>query len=128
MYVQVSIPISSFKTFTYYINKKSVQEISLGQSVTVPFRNKLTNGFITSINSKSKFKGKILEIKSVNINSFQLSNELWKTINWISQYYICSLGRTLHATIPYQHIKNLNLNSVKKIEITNLGKSALGII
>ena len=59
MYVQVSIPISSFKTFTYYINKKSVQDISLGQSVTVPFRNKLTNGFITSINSKSKFKGKI---------------------------------------------------------------------
>ena len=75
-----------------YINKKSVQDISLGQSVTVPFRNKLTNGFITSINSKSKFKGKILEIKSVNINSFQLSNELWKTINWISQYYICSLA------------------------------------
>ena len=68
---------------------------------------------------------KILEIKSVNINSFQLSNELWKTINWISQYYICSLGRTLHATIPYQHIKNLNLNSVKKVEITNLGKNAV---
>ena len=109
MYVQVSIPLSSFKTFTYCIKKKLVQQIYLGQSVTVLFRNKLTNGFIISINSRSKFKGKILEIRSINVNSFHISNELWKTINWISQYYICSLGRTLHATIPYQHIKNLNL-------------------
>ena len=34
--------------------------------------------------------------------------ELWKTIIWVSKYYICSIGNVLQATINYQHKKNYN--------------------
>ena len=121
MYVQVSIPISSFKTFTYLAGNIDNIFIFPGQSVVVLFRNVLVNGFIVSIIKKPKFKGKILSIKSINDESFHISNELWKTINWISKYYICSIGKTLHSTIPFQHINKLNFKINKKVNITDLG-------
>ena len=125
MYVQVSIPISSFKTFTYSVNNLNKNQIFPGQSVVVSFRNQTTIGFILSVLTKPNFQGRILSIKSINKDSFNISNELWKTINWISQYYICSIGKTLHATIPYQHIDKLDSQLVQKVRITDLGKHAI---
>ena len=88
MYVEVSIPIALFKTFTYIVPNKYRKNIFLGQSVIIPFNNKQINGFITEIKSQSKYKGKVLNIIKTNNNSFLISSELWKTINWISKYYI----------------------------------------
>ena len=79
MYVKVSIPISSFKTFTYSIQKNTKLTLFLGQSVVVPFRQKLVDGFIVELGSKApQFKGKILPIHSINDNSFPIKKELWK--------------------------------------------------
>ena len=125
MYVQVSIPISSFKTFTYSADSINKKLLFPGQSVCVTFRNKVTNGFIISTLNKPSFKGKVLPIKSINNESFNISKELWETLCWISQYYICSLGKTLQSTIPYQHITKLDYSINKKVFITDLGENAL---
>ena len=50
MYVEVSIPISLFRTFTYSVPQKYIKSIFIGQSITVPFNNKQITGFITEIN------------------------------------------------------------------------------
>ena len=52
-----------------------------------PF-DEIINGFIVKIKSKNQYKGKLLEIQDVNDNSFIVSDELWKTLNWISKYII----------------------------------------
>ena len=76
MYVKVSIPISSFTTFTYSINKFKKSDLFLGQSVVVPFRKKLVSGFIVELVTKTNYTGKILPINSLNQNCFYISKEL----------------------------------------------------
>ena len=123
MYVEVSIPIALFKNFTYIVPHQYSQNIFLGQSVTVPFKNKKLNGFITEIKSKTNYKGKLLSIISVNDNSIPISQELWKTLHWISKYYICPLGRVLNNTISYQHKKKYTVPLITYAEITPKGRA-----
>jgi len=113
MYVEVSLPISVFKTFTYIVPQEYKDSIFLGQSVVVPFNKKLINGFIVDIPYKINYKGKVLKISSINLNCFIIQNELWKTIHWISKYYICPLGRVLNNTISFQHKSKYQVLSVK---------------
>ena len=121
MYVEVSIPISLFRTFTYSVPKKYIKSIFIGQSITVPFNKKQIAGFITEINLKSNFKGKILPLSNINNNSFKLSNDLLKTINWISKYYISPIGSVFHNTINYQHRKKFSFPQSIYFNITDIG-------
>ena len=123
MYVEVSIPIALFKNFTYIVPHQYRQNLFLGQSVTIPFKNQKINGFITEIKSKTNYKGKLLSIISVNENSLPITNELWKTLNWISKYYFCPLGRVLHNTISYQHKRKYITPLMIYAEITAQGKA-----
>ena len=125
MYVEVSLPISLFKTFTYIVPKKYSKLVFVSQSVTVPFNNKQILGFITEINSKSSYKGKVLPLSSINKNSFNISYDLLKTINWISKYYICQIGSVLHNTINYQHRKKFSFPETTYLHITEKGKQSL---
>ena len=125
MYVEVSIPISLFQTFTYNVPKKFTNSVFVGQSVTVSFNKKKITGFITQINSKSSFKGKVLNILDINSNSFILTSDLLKTIHWISKYYICPIGTVLHNTLNYQHRKFFSFPKIKFFAITDDGKNAI---
>ena len=128
MYVEVSIPIALFKTFTYIAPQKFRKQIFLGQSVFISFNKKIINGFIVQIKSKTQYKGKLLEINSVNDNSFIIPDELWKTLNWISKYYICPIGTVLNKTIAYQHKQNYRVPLIQYVEITKRGKEVLDSI
>ena len=125
MHVEVSIPIALFKTFTYTVPNQYRKNVFLGQSVIIPFNNKKINGFITDIQSKSKYKGKLLSIISTNDNAFYISPELWKTISWISKYYICPLGKVLNNTISYQHRQKYTIPLIKYAKLTPKGKDAI---
>ena len=128
MYVEVSIPIALFKNFTYIVPSQLKNKIFLGQSVIIPFNNQKINGFITKINSKNQFKGKLLNISSINDNCFTISEELWKTINWLSKYYICPLGKVLNNTISYQHKKQYIVPIARYVSITSIGKQAISTL
>ena len=128
MYVEVSIPIALFKTFTYIVPQKLSKQIFLGQSVFIPFNKKIINGFIVEVKSKNKYKGKILEINDINNNSFIIADELWKTLSWISKYYICPIGTVLNKTIAYQHKQDYRIPLIQNIKITQKGRDALEFI
>ena len=128
MYVEVSIPIALFKTFTYIVPQNFRKHIFLGQSVFIPFNKKIINGFIVQIKSKNQYRGKILEINRINNNSFIITDELWKTLSWISKYYICPIGTVLNKTISYQHKLDYRVPLIYNIQITPKGKEALEFI
>ena len=118
IYVKVSIPILLYKTFIY--SSKNTN-IFIGQGVTVPLNNRIVNGYIVQISKTTEYKNKIFSIININKNSLSIGNELIKTINWMSQYYICPIGRVLKTTIPYQLFTDLAVPPLtKKIKITNL--------
>ena len=119
LYIKVSIPILLFKTFIYSYNN-SDKNIFIGQGVVVNFNNREVSGYITDISKKTNYTSKINPLLSLNKNSVIISNELIQTINWISHYYICPLGKTLKATIPYQ-LYTSKIIREKYIKITSQG-------
>ena len=125
MYAHVSFPISSFNTFTYSIPKSLIKNIRLGSCVNAPIKNRLQVGFVVNINQNPNFSGKILEINSIKNETFHIPDELWKTINWIAQYYVVPLGQVLKAAIPNTFLSPYNPNHVKYVEITINGKKEL---
>ena len=86
LYIKVSIPILLFKTFIYSYDK-SKEKIFIGQGVLVVFNNRKVDGYIIDISDKTDFKSKINPILSLNKNSIELSKDLIRTINWISNYW-----------------------------------------
>ena len=128
MYVEVSIPIALFKTFTYNVPKNFEKNIFLGQSVKVSFNKKEINGFITQIKQKAEYQGKLLNISSINSDCFFITDELWKTVRWISKYYICPIGKVLNNTLSYQHKRKYLLPINRYVTITSNGRRYLSSV
>ena len=125
MFVQVSFPISSFNSFTYYVPKELIEKISLGSCINAPIKNKLQSGFIIEIKKKPLFSGKILPIHSIHNKSFHLPNELWKTISWLSKYYVVPIGQVLKAAIPNSLLDKYTPQTIKYALITKKGRKKL---
>ena len=122
MYVQVSFPISSFNSFTYSVPKGLIEKISLGVCINAPIKNKLQSGFIIDINKKPLFSGKILPIHSIHDKSYHLPDELWKTIKWLSKYYVVPIGKVLKAAIPNTILNQYSPQTIKYALITKKGE------
>ena len=123
LYIKVSIPILLFKTFIYSYNE-SKKNLFIGQGVSVKFNNRIVFGYIINISEKTTYKAKINPILFLNNNSIKINNELIHTINWMANYYICPIGKTLKSTIPYQLFDIKNIQE-KYIKITLEGERQL---
>ena len=66
----------------------------------------------------------------VNFNLFKYSyihitNELWKTLNWISKYYITPFGKVIKTAIPISFQKKITFSQAKYVKILSQGKKQL---
>ena len=104
MFAEVAFPISGFLTFTYKIPKDLVQNIQIGSRIKAPFGPRNVQGIVTNIKTASTFKGTIKEINSLVDDLAIMTPELWKLIQWMSQYYLAPLGQVAKAVLP----KNLS--------------------
>ncbi len=100
-FIDVILPIPLEKLFTYAITEAEAHFLKPGIRVAVPFgKSKIYTGLVYSIHTKAplvyeaKDIHQILEQEPV-VNAFQL--EFW---NWISQYYMCTLGDVMRAALP----------------------------
>ncbi|MEO2044523.1 MAG: hypothetical protein ABGX43_07955, partial [Nitrospinaceae bacterium] len=104
MFADVAFPISGFQTFTYKIPKDLVQDVQIGSRVTVQFGPRKTQGIVTGLKTKSSFSGKIKDITGLVDDLPIMTPELWKLIQWMSQYYLAPIGQVGKAVLP----KNLS--------------------
>ena len=100
-YIDVILPIPLVKLFTYGINEVESAFLRPGMRVAVPFgKSKLYTAIVYNVhqNAPETYEAKdihqILDEHSV-VNEFQL--QFWK---WISDYYLCSLGDVMRASLP----------------------------
>ena len=121
MYATVSFPISSFKTFTYTIPKSLNGKVRLGSCVNAPINRRIQPGFVVSIQPEPGFKGKILDLDSIRDKDLHLPEELWQTLDWISQYYITPLGQVLKAAVPNTFLDTYKPHHVQFVKITEDG-------
>ena len=64
MFAEVSLPISSFKTFTYLVPENLETQSLIGSRVTVPFGNRKVSGVIVSLMDSTSFSGEVKSISS----------------------------------------------------------------
>lgn len=125
MYAQVCFPFFLNKTFTYKVPVKLESSVLPGALVNVKFKNKDCKGFLVSTSRQVSFKGKLNSIISID---YQLSNELWQTIIWMSKYYVTPIGKITQTvlswvfkdnTIKRKSIeKQLKTQSIESIKLT----------
>ncbi|HEY0047104.1 MAG TPA: primosomal protein N' [Flavobacterium sp.] len=100
-FVQVILPLSLSKTFTYSVSEAEFDYVKVGMRVAVPFgKNKIYTALIVDIHQEkpelyeAKEIHQILDDKPV-VTAFQL--EHW---NWMANYYMCPIGDVYRGAMP----------------------------
>ena len=100
-FIDVIIPIPLQKLFTYGVTRAEAEFLKVGMRVSVPFgKSKIYTGIVYNIhnNAPTAYEAKdiqqILDDKPI-VNEIQL--KLWE---WISSYYMCTLGDVMRAALP----------------------------
>ena len=106
MFAEVSLPISSFQTFTYLVPRTLENSLLVGARVKVPFGKRKVNGIIVSLISESSFNGDLKSIIDTEDTIPALSNDLWKLVNWISHYYVTPIALAYNTVLPFTLLNN----------------------
>jgi primosomal protein N' (replication factor Y) len=100
-FVEVILPLSLPKTFTYKVSEAEFVFVKNGMRVVVPFgKSKMYSALIIDKhqNFPSLYEAKeidqILDSKPI-VTEFQIAH--WQ---WIASYYMCSLGDVYRAAMP----------------------------
>jgi len=109
MYAQVVFSIASFKSFTYCIPKEFESSTSAGTAVYAPFKNQLHIGYVVSTDTTPTYKGKIHAIDSLYDGRPPIPKELWKTILWMSDYYVVPIGMCIKAALSKAYHKDTDI-------------------
>jgi primosomal protein N' (replication factor Y) len=101
LFVEVLLPLNLKNLFTYRVPIELNEEIIVGKRVSVPFgKKKILAGLIFSIHEKppkdyeAKYLIDVIDNDTI-VDQNQL--ELW---NWMSNYYMSSLGLVYNAAMP----------------------------
>ena len=124
-FIDVILPLSLERNFTYAITKAEADFIKKGVRVAVPFgKNKVYTGIVYNIHHNAPTAYDAKSIHSILdefpiINQFQF--ELWE---WMSSYYLCSIGEIMRAAIPNAFLLEsetiISLNPSSKFELNSL--------
>ena len=117
MYAEVVFSIASFRSFTYKIPQNLISNVGVGMAVNAPFKNKIQIGYIVSKSDFSNYKGKLNEIDSLYEGHPSIPEDLWKTIIWMSKYYIAPLGLCIKSALPSIYYKDYNPQKILYIEL-----------
>ena len=110
-FVEVVLPLAVPKNFTYEIHSDNFETITTGMRVAVPFgKNRIYTGLVLNKHTnlpllyEAKPVEQILDEVSV-VNPLQIKH--WQ---WISSYYMCSLGEVLKSALPATYLLESETN------------------
>ncbi|MFA3782177.1 primosomal protein N' [Melioribacteraceae bacterium 4301-Me] len=100
-YAQVVFPQPFRNLFTYLIPDELLGLVKVGVRVVVPFGKRTLTGFVVALTNSTEVKEKIKPIKDVLDEKPIFDEKALKFYEWISEYYISSLGEALRNSVPY---------------------------
>jgi primosomal protein N' (replication factor Y) len=109
-FADIAFPTAVRQLFTYQVPTEL--HLKPGMRVWVPLRNEKSIGVVIRVHSQKPD----FEVKSVLQVLDQepiLSQELLKLLDWIHQFYYCSMGEVVQAALP----SGLNFISEKRIRL-----------
>ena len=100
-FIEVILPLSLPKTFTYSVSESEYNYIKPGMRVAVPFgKNKIYTALVVASHNnpptlyEAKEIHQILDEKPI-VNQFQIDH--WQ---WIASYYMCNIGDVFRGAMP----------------------------
>ncbi|MEJ2616412.1 MAG: primosomal protein N', partial [Ignavibacteriaceae bacterium] len=101
MFAEIVFPLPFRKPFTYVIPNEFKQFAKPGVRAVAPFGKRVLTGFIINIDEKTVITEKLKPISDILDDKPIFSSNDIKFYQWISDYYMCSLGEALKLGIPY---------------------------
>ncbi|MCX5850311.1 MAG: hypothetical protein NTW65_12830 [Deltaproteobacteria bacterium] len=99
MFVEIALNIPSDKLFTYEVPANLEREVEIGKRVFVPFGNRKRTGFIIKIISSCDLKNIKLIAEILDDEPLFGLSDL-DFYQWIANYFLYPLGKTLAELIP----------------------------
>ena len=103
----LNLPVNQGFTYSYIPPEKEKPELvpAIGKRAEIMFGNRKTQGFIINISDKIPEncpveEGKIRPIKRIIDKEPLFGKELIEMAQWISRYYLCTLGEAVFSMIP----------------------------
>ena len=101
MFVEVVFPLPFRKAFTYSVPKELQEFAKVGVRAVAPFGKRTLSGFIINIPSSiSLNKDEIKPITDILDDKPIYTITTLKFYEWLSEYYLCSLGEALKLLVP----------------------------
>lgn len=113
MFAEIVFPLPFRKAFTYSVPDNLKEQVKFGVRAVAPFGRRTLTGFILNVSSKTSVKEEIKPIKDVLDEIPILDKNQLKFYEWLSDYYLCSLGEALKLAVPH----GSEVESKKKILI-----------
>ena len=111
MFAQVVFPLPFRNSFTYSIPIEHLEFVKTGVRVVVPFGKRTLTGFVVRVSETTDIEEKIKPIRDVLDDTPIFDDSSLKFYEWLSSYYISSLGEALRNSVPY----GLEVESKRKI-------------
>jgi primosomal protein N' (replication factor Y) len=101
LFVEVILPLSIAKVYTYRVPMEMTHRIQVGSRVIVQFgKNKIYAAIIQSVNTLAPERYEAKYILDVVDDSPIVNDKQFELWDWISSYYMCHLGEVMQAALP----------------------------
>ncbi|MGK0290521.1 MAG: primosomal protein N' (replication factor Y) [bacterium] len=112
MIAKVALKIPYSEPFDYQIPENFKTLVTYGSRVVVPLGKRIVHGVVVDIVSHSQWK-KLRAIQDILEEHPLFSPSMLAFSKWISDYYLCSWGEVLDATLP----SGLNIKVEKQLHV-----------
>jgi primosomal protein N' (replication factor Y) len=101
MFVEIVFPLPFRKAFTYSVPKDLQEFAKAGVRAVAPFGKRTLTGFIINQPDTTTLKkNEIKPITDILDDKPIFTNKTLKFYEWLSDYYLCSLGEALKLLVP----------------------------
>ncbi len=101
LFAEVILPLPLYSTFTYSVPEVMAAQLRVGCRVLVPFgRKKYYTAIVTMIHSIKPEGYEVKDILTMLDDEPIVKHPQLKLWEWISEYYLCSLGDVYKAAVP----------------------------
>lgn len=101
MFCQVVFPLPFRNSFTYSIPEEFLPIVKIGVRIVAPFGKRVLTGFVIGVSEATDIKETVKPIRDVLDDLPIFDETAIKFYEWISEYYISSLGEALRNSVPY---------------------------
>lgn len=101
MFAKVVFPLPTRNAFTYSVPEELKEQVQIGIRVVAPFGKRVLTGFVIDVIDKPDTTSKIKSLHDVLDELPIFNKDSLKFYEWISEYYLSSIGEALRNSVPY---------------------------